>query len=371
MIRLMTNRHTATAAHVTDLSPDGAPVPEWVHLLPAGSFTGRDGRGPYLLDDEGVINAFDGWGADLSIDYDHQGVHAADNGQPAPAAGWIKQIRLDDAGIWGRVEWTERAAQMIAAKEYRYLSPVFTYDKASGRVLKLLNAGLTNNPNLHLTALNTMNAVDLPQPVKETPGMDELVERLRYLLNLPTASTADEIAAELQKLIGQLKAAPVEAMRIELGTAEGDLAGLLNAAHARISDIATYVPRADFEAVSHELATLKEEKITAAIELAVNSALDAGKILPAQVEHATSMARADLATFAAFIESAPVIAPAGETATHARAVSAVPSAPTSGLKVPAGYGVDGEGYALHQRAIAHQEQHPDTGYLAAVHAVTA
>jgi len=339
-LRTPPNASTATASHATALLPeDGGRVPEWVHLLPAGRFTGRDGRGPYLLDEEGVINAFDSWGGDLSIDYEHQGVHAASNGQPAPAAGWIKQIRADADGIWGRVEWTERAARMIAAREYRYLSPVFTFDKTSGRILKLLNAGLTNNPNLHLTALNSLGVADLSQPAQEAPMPDSVAERVCTLLDLPLDASADTVATAL------------------------------NAVLNRAPDAALYVPRAEFEAVSHRLAALEAEKAEAAIAGAVNGALAAGKILPAQAEHATAMARADLASFNAFVASAPVVAPAGETATHARAADGNAARPPE-FAVPSGFAVDADALALHRKVGAHAIAH-NLSYAAALSVVAA
>ncbi|MDP2832166.1 MAG: phage protease [Pseudomonadota bacterium] len=125
----------------------------WVHLVPAGTFTGRDGRGPYRLDTAAILQTFATWGMDLPVDYEHQSVTAGTNGQPAPAAGWIKQLDAREGGLWGRVEWTERALAMIRAKEYRYLSPVFRY-QPDGCIMAILGAGLTNQPNLHLTALH-------------------------------------------------------------------------------------------------------------------------------------------------------------------------------------------------------------------------
>ncbi len=72
--------------------PAGA-APQWVQLLPAGTFTGRDGAGPYSLDDpQAVIDATlaAAAGADLPIDYDHQILWSRNNGQPAIAGGWLK-----------------------------------------------------------------------------------------------------------------------------------------------------------------------------------------------------------------------------------------------------------------------------------------
>lgn len=53
------------------------------------------------------------------------------------------------------VEWTENAAAMIAAGEYKFISPVFGYNRR-GEVIELLHAALTNTP-----ALDGMDAVML------------------------------------------------------------------------------------------------------------------------------------------------------------------------------------------------------------------
>lgn len=129
--------------------------PVWVHILPVGRFQCRDGRGPFVMNDpQAVINntvAYHGT-TDIPVDYDHQLLWTRNNGQPAPAAGWIKELAAKPDGIWGRAEWTQVAAARIVAKEYRYLSPVFLYD-AVGTVMKIECVALVNNPALELTAI--------------------------------------------------------------------------------------------------------------------------------------------------------------------------------------------------------------------------
>ena len=130
-------------------------APPCVHLLPSGIFSGQDGRGPYHVENiDEVIRASQSE-TGLVIDYDHQTDYAARPGvgMAAPAAGWIRDIEKRDDGIWGHVEWTPKAAQAIQQGEYRYLSPVFLHDD-DGIILRILRAGLTNNPNLALKALN-------------------------------------------------------------------------------------------------------------------------------------------------------------------------------------------------------------------------
>lgn len=105
---------------------------------------------------------------------------AVKNGQPAPAAGWIKQLESRGDGLWGLIEWTAKASAHLAAKEYRYLSPVFNFTP-SGEVTRVLRAALTNNPALELTALASAQGAELQ-------SQDPLVE-LRSLLEL--ANNAD------------------------------------------------------------------------------------------------------------------------------------------------------------------------------------
>lgn len=149
-------------------------IPDLVQLLPPGEFSGRDGRGPYRADTAAILSAFTAWGMPLSIDYDHQGLFVQENGAPAPAAGWITRIVSNTDGLWGAVDWTAKAREMIGNGEYRYLSPVFDY-APGGTVIRMIGAGLTNSPNLYLTAFNVrMNAVS---PGKENPLIRDAMSR--------------------------------------------------------------------------------------------------------------------------------------------------------------------------------------------------
>jgi hypothetical protein len=133
----------------------GSDTPRWIDLIPAGTFTGRDGRGPYKNEHPETLIAAtraEGLTAGLPIDFDHATDLGASLGLPAPAAGWIRDFRIVNGVIQGWVEWTAQGAKAVASKAYRYISPVFAYDN-SGNIQQILRAALTNNPNLHLTAL--------------------------------------------------------------------------------------------------------------------------------------------------------------------------------------------------------------------------
>lgn len=138
-----------------------------IQLFPAGAFKARDGRpkdvqaGHWYIDGQvatRLIAKAAALATDLVIDYEHQTLNSAENGQPAPAAAWFKGRALEwreGLGLFAtQVDWTKNAAAMIAGKEYRYLSPVFSYDKRTGEVLELHHVGLTNFP-----ALDGMNSL--------------------------------------------------------------------------------------------------------------------------------------------------------------------------------------------------------------------
>lgn len=105
-------------------------------------------KGTFVLDSKGlaaIMAAFADHGVDLAIDYEHQTFAAAENGKPAPAAGWFTpEARAD--GLWAtNVRWTDVAAEMLRRKEYRYFSPTFNVDE-DNRITRLLPLALTNFP---------------------------------------------------------------------------------------------------------------------------------------------------------------------------------------------------------------------------------
>jgi hypothetical protein len=177
---------------ICDRELPGGGVPEWVHLLPAGRFTARDGRRFELSEPEAVIAEFEQTGIDLPVDYEHQSESAADTRSgPAPAAGWIKELKAKADGLWGRVEWTARARALIGRREYRFLSPVFLHERRNGRVIRLKGAGLVHTPALHLTAL-----------ARQEDDMDEddFMDRLAEVLGLAHGTDPEALLAEVVRL---------------------------------------------------------------------------------------------------------------------------------------------------------------------------
>ncbi len=313
----------------------------WIHLLPAGRFKGRSGRGPWIAggrkDLEAIVRATRkrSGSTELVIDYDHQSIFGAvpETGGRAPAAGWIKELEVRDDGIWGRVEWTAKAAEAIKAGEYRYISPVFGHNKKTGRIFALVNAGLTNNPDLDLTEVaasahftktetdNDMDEILAALGLAEGSGETEALSAINLL---QAECSAFAIAASLDK---DAKHEDVlEAVRSAFAAQKGftvlaENNGAAKGASLDVSiaalsaalkkggkpDPAKYVPIEQFTALSEEVKELKdgveEDKVAAAVETAMSE----GKIAPASEQWAKDYAKSDLEGFKAFAANAPVV----------------------------------------------------------------
>jgi len=259
--------------------------PEWVELIPAGTFSGRDGRGPYRLDAEAVLKAFAAGGIDLPIDYEHQSLEAEAKAGPVPAAGWIKALEVRDGALWARVQWTSRAAELIAAREYRFLSPVFRHKQ--GRVVALAGAGLVHYPNLDLTPVANRQGDAMSDPIDLAPIAEAL------------GAPADADAAQLVAHAASLRR------------------------RADSPDPAVWVPMSQHKAVADELARLQAEVARQKAEAAVSEAMRAGKLAPALKDWAMGYASRDPEGFAAWAAAAPVIVSAQSDAHAAKTPEAL------------------------------------------------
>jgi phage I-like protein len=285
------------ALFAAPLAGGGTP-PEWVQLLPPGTAVARDGRRFTIPDPAAVVEDFRARGVHLPVDFEH----AADNPEarargPVPAAGWIVELRADAGGIWGRVEWTETAAEMIRRREYKYISPSLMIDKSTRAVLRLRGAGLVHHPALDLVALASEEDVT-PDP------KPSLLSRLAAMLDLDADASEDAVLAALAAALKDRgdprKAVPVETMAAVLAER--------NAALALMAE-------------------------TRAAET-VSAAMRAGKLSPAMRDWALALCRTDEAGFDSFVAAAPAtyahlsgaMVPAGPPPGTGRASAAGPEA---------------------------------------------
>jgi hypothetical protein len=133
---------------------------EWIHVSPLGEFKHAEAGVVQVVDPEAVAAIVEDFTAKaavenfpgLLVDFDH---FSMDTDKPSEAAGWITDLRSDDAGLWAKVRWSVKGTESVEGGEYRLVSPVFP--KASLceqlgdtriRPRSLLSVALTNDPNI-------------------------------------------------------------------------------------------------------------------------------------------------------------------------------------------------------------------------------
>ena len=286
---VLNQQQTATRAALNfELPQTGDSAPEWIQLLPAGQeVVGRDGRAWINSAPAGIVAAFEADGKPMPVDWEHATELKAPKGEPAPAAGWIVRLELREGGsLWGRVEWTVRGLEAVASREYRFISPVFIYDRATNLIIQLTSVGLTNRPNLYLQALNSLHHQE------EAPMLKKLLQALGLSENATEEAALNQVA----KL-------------------NSDLATALNRADQPPLD--KFVPKADYDAVvakaanaEQKLADQEKASLETAINTEIDAALKAGKITPATVGYHKASCRQEggLDRFKAFCQAAPTVA---------------------------------------------------------------
>lgn len=337
--RLLSSASVASLAvpiDETTLSAEGG----WLRLVPAGRFSARDGRGPFDAGDrvameEIVARTRSYHGAmDILVDYDHQSVFGAKDGVGgrAPAAGWVKELQVRDDGIYGRVEWTAAATGAIAAREYRYLSPVIPHHKQSGKIFFLHNVAVTNSPALDLEPLAASalfalsnKGTDMENILKalglaEGSGEDAVLAAIAGHLAAGTALAAIAAAAGLKREAqpGEVQAAAVAALtdRAAFAGAAGlkseatsdQIVAVLKArAEPGAPDPTKYVPIEAFTSLRDEVKQLQAGVSDKAARDAVNAAMSAGKLPPAMEQWGLDLYRKDAAAFSSFVDGAPTL----------------------------------------------------------------
>jgi phage I-like protein len=288
-------------------------VPEWVMLARTGAWLGHPAA-PEVVEPRHLGSALDYFerhyaahGTDLVIDYGHSSM-AAPSGR-APAAGWVNRMELRGGGeeLWGRVLWTTEAAGAIARREYRYLSPVFRFDRPDRLTgesvpLQIHSVALTNTPFLtELEGLNTAADDGGPTP---TEGGTEMP----ILQGL--AAALEEEPAELAGRLG------LEADAEDRAVAEALMANAETTAADRAALVQLRAAAAALRARLHLAEDATEQDVLNALDAAarrsdaeelVDGAVREGRVPPAHRDFYLREALGDLRAARDVINSLPVL----------------------------------------------------------------
>lgn len=288
----------AAAACSFDLSASSSQLV----LIPEGEFHGIDGRPfdapAWILTPalgQTLAQSLNQRSIDMVIDYEHATLKAQKSGEPAPAAGWLKAgsfTYIDGVGLCStQFKWTDKAQGFIQSEEYKYLSPVFLYKK-NGEIVALLHTSLTNTPNLDQLPEAKLAAAAQDYFTQNSPQqdseMEELLEQLRWMLNLPLSATAEEIMAELSKLQAQIKektGVAVAANSQNLFDAIAAIDQIKLAANSQtMPDPAQFVPMSMYKAAQAEVVRLSQNGQAQEQEGLIQAACSDGRLLGVDAE---------------------------------------------------------------------------------------
>lgn len=320
-----------------------------LQLTPAGTFKPNDGRelkpGAWRIDAasaQHVIERFKARGKSPVIDYEHQTLKKEQNGQPAPAAGWIRDLRwVEGQGLYAIAELTARARDYIKAEEYRYFSPVFEYDEVTGTVLAVHMGALTNDPGITgmepLSLVAAATAAFLPSnPPRQEPSVNPLLKALLAALGLPETTTEPAAIAALtalgplQPLQARANVATAVCTALKLpadATPEAATAACASLAQAQpgTPDPAKFVPIEAVQQLQTQVAALTATQQAGQVDALIQPALADGRLLPALETWARDLGKKDMAALTAYLGAAKPIAALAGTQTGGKPPTATAS----------------------------------------------
>ncbi len=259
------------------------PTDGWYQLAPLGDFPHNGAGISQVIDADAclqMVDAFDNAKSQsnnfpgLLIDFDH---FSLDSEKHSEAAGWITDLKFvlpsfsnasDPSGLFANIRWSDTGEAAVKGGRYRFLSPVWAKADCEDlgenrfRPIRLLNAAVTNDPNLKgilpLSNRSTGNPSDYPSPFENTSShknpnltpeeiMKAIVNALLKKLDLPLEADAEVIQSaignitppgEVEALINRAESAETKIADLEKSQLEAD-------ADAFLDDHASFIENRD------------------------------------------------------------------------------------------------------------------------------
>ncbi|MDF7824102.1 phage protease [Pontiellaceae bacterium B12227] len=224
------------------------PEDDWYQLAPLGEFPHRAAGINQVIDAEActrMVGAFENARREsenfpgLLIDFDHFSLDAEKHSE---AAGWITDLQFreseDTGGLFANIRWSDIGETAVKGGRYRFLSPVWAKadceDLGDNRLrpVRLLNAAVTNDPNLKgiLPLSNRAsdgpfeNASSYKDPnLTQEELMKAIVDALLKKLDLPPEADTEVIQSAIENITPP---GEVEALLNRAETAESKIADL-------------------------------------------------------------------------------------------------------------------------------------------------
>ncbi|MBE0491114.1 MAG: hypothetical protein IBX44_02560 [Sulfurospirillum sp.] len=143
---------------------------EKVKVSPIGNVIGYDGRG-FVIDGEQLLRDIATNDIHIPLDINHSF---------AEAVGWFDKSSFEvrEDGMYGSLELNQKGKELLEAKSYRYLSPVYSMGENS-RVVGLDSVGLVNRPNLLNRELNEKEKTKKEKKLQELEALKNEIASLK------------------------------------------------------------------------------------------------------------------------------------------------------------------------------------------------
>lgn len=186
-----------------------------VQICPVGDFLNvRDGRTVMQRCDAAALRAVAaGFGEPVLVDFDH----SSDEGGSTEAAAWVESLSFGEGdGLTGLFRFTDKGAEAVSGRRYRFVSPVWTLG-ADGRPTRLLRVALTNRPQIGGEPILNSISGDDPNPPEGHPEnrKDPSMDRLKEMLGLAADASDDDVIAAVSGLLSKVQNAEEEKKEAE------------------------------------------------------------------------------------------------------------------------------------------------------------
>lgn len=273
-----------------------------IELIPVGAFATADGRKPdFNLDHPAAVIAASlaaAPGNVLPIDFDHRSF-AGQGSADSRAAGWITGMEVDGQRIMASVEWTAEGRRALQRRSYRFVSPVFK-NRPDGQVVLIEGAGLVNNPALPQLRQLASKEITMEPIAKIAAALGIAADKPDDLVARVTALVACE--TQLASITTAAKVSGADAVT-----------QICNRLTTAAPDPTQFVPKASFDTLQTQFASLQTTVKAGLVETALEKARDEGKLTPDMEAWATQLASKDLGEFEAWVKVAPVRVELGGT----------------------------------------------------------
>lgn len=280
-------------------------------ICKAGQYFGHPDGG-YQLTVEDLQRMVDNFNGEIVVDYEHNSHNPMID--KAPAAGWVKSLKVVGDLLIGDIKWTDDASGMIDKEEYKYLSPVidiYAVDAHSGNPIgcKLISVGLTNIPfmeDLEAVQNKFIHNSDLKNEMQDSLLKGITMKEIQKTLGLPGASEQ-----ELVDVITGIKKNKTD-LEGQMAKLNADIDATKKADEAKAKEITDL--KAKLKTLEDKEAATAGQAEEAEFETVIANSLKSGKLTPAMVDDKSDTGKLNKTAFKAawkankaFFDGLPVI----------------------------------------------------------------